>query len=323
MDYFELGAVNQSLLKKYLLPYAPRNKDSLFYREADKTYNIVGDIVDKKLTDGKWEDHYVVIDKMPSEIICSIVHWCFDQEKPFDEFHIWDAPDESLFDRRIKDTNKRAAAILEQGTEYYELLKEASKDNKKVVERSVAEHAEGMAYYLQSCFVTSRWLDDTDICQAMVVGNVQIGDTIIENCKGLIDRLKVSEDGTLTIMDIKTTSNGALDFKDTIKRYGYDFQLCWYRLLVQQNIIENRWDIEQPDKRMENLRLKQSSWLNPEGYFLVSSSKFPDYPLVYKIDAKNEETIETIKRAIISFQNTPSESVYTYDFEANNFVVNA
>jgi len=282
-EYRKLPAINQSTLKQYENQYVPREStdENKMYADYEPEYTVVGNIVDALLTNGNPEDRYVRISKEPSAVVKSIMTYLKNNDLSLEPENILTAPDEPEFDKRIKDVTKRTTAIIEQGSEFYEALS----SGKIPVASDLWSLADTIVFNMQTKESTGQFFRNNQghFYQAIVVGNLQIGDLLLENCKCMIDILDIQK-GRITVIDVKTTGESTLSFPRKIERYGYDFQLEFYNMMVHQNIVMNHWDIEQPDPRMEALRQNRNGLrMNTLSYLLVESTQSPGYPLAYCI----------------------------------------
>lgn len=187
-EYRNLPYINQSLLKQYENQYVPQEQsdESKRYAEYEAEYTVIGNIVDAIMSCMDPRDKYVPISKEPSAIVKSIMTYLWDNQLDLIEENVQSCPEEAEFDKRIKDTSKRFAAITEQGREFYEALS----SGKIPVAQELFDTAEQICMNFHSKASTNQFLDDdADIHQAIVVGRIMsIGKSDVM-CKCMIDRL--------------------------------------------------------------------------------------------------------------------------------------
>jgi hypothetical protein len=323
-EYRKLPAINQSTLKQYEHHYVPREStdENKMYADYEPEYTVVGNIVDAQLTGGDPNEKYVRVRKEPSAVVKSIVTYLKNNNLSLEPENVLTAPDEPEFDKRIKDVTKRTTAIIEQGAEFYDALS----SGKIPVAEDLWTLADTIVFNMQTKESTGQFFRNNKghFYQAIVVGNLQVGDLFLENCKCMIDILDV-QNGRVTVIDVKTTGESTLSFPRKIERYGYDFQLDFYNMMVDQNILRNYWNIEQPDPRMEALRQNHNSLrMNMCSYLLVESTQSPGYPLAYRL---NHEYLGKLayrmQKAIENYhyaKQHPNE-VYTKSFIDNGHIV--
>jgi len=323
-EYRKLPAINQSTLKQYEHHYVPREStdENKMYADYEPEYTVVGNIVDAQLTGGDPNEKYVRIRKEPSAVVKSIVTYLKNNNLSLEPENVLTAPDEPEFDKRIKDVIKRTTAIIEQGAEFYDALS----SGKIPVAEDLWTLADTIVFNMQTKESTGQFFRNNKghFYQAIVVGNLQVGGLLVKNCKCMIDILDV-QNGRVTVIDVKTTGESTLSFPRKIERYGYDFQLEFYNMMVHQNIVMNHWNIEQPDPRMEALRQNRNSLrMNTCSYLLVESTQSPGYPLAYCI--KHEflgNVIYRIKKAAQNYlyaKRHPNE-LCTKSFIDNGHIV--
>lgn len=326
-EYRSLPYINQSLLKQYENHYVPQEQsdESKRYAEYEAEYTVIGNIVDAIMSCMDPRDKYVPISKEPSAIVKSIMTYLWDNQLDLIEENVQSCPEEAEFDKRIKDTAKRFAAITEQGREFYEALS----SGRIPVAQELFDTAEQICMNFHSKASTNQFLDDgADIHQAIVVGNFEIGDVNYGQCKCMIDRLKFDKRTNMfTVVDIKTTGDSTLSFGNKIKRFGYDFQMAFYSKMVYQNIMLDMWNIEQPDPRMEKLRQmfkeQTKGYMDTTAYLLAESTTKPGYPLAFGIDWDNKDLNDRINNAFVNYRyakDNPTE-IYTKSFLDQNLVV--
>ena len=326
-EYRSLPYINQSLLKQYENHYVPQEQsdESKRYAEYEAEYTVIGNIVDAIMSCMDPRDKYVPISKEPSAIVKSIMTYLWNNQLDLIEENVQSCPEEAEFDKRIKDTTKRFEAIVGQGREFYEALS----SGKIPVAQELFDTAEQICMNFHSKASTNQFLDDgADIHQAIVVGNFEIGDVNYGQCKCMIDRLKFNKrTGMFTVVDIKTTGDSTLSFGNKIKRFGYDFQMAFYSKMIVQNIIQDEWNIEQPDPRMEKLRQmfkeQTKGYMNRTAYLLAESTTKPGYPLAFGINWGINELINRIDTAFVNHRyakDNPTE-IYTKSFLKQNLVV--
>jgi len=326
-EYRNLPYINQSLLKQYENQYVPQEQsdESKRYAEYEAEYTVIGNIVDAIMSCMDPRDKYVPISKEPSAIVKSIMTYLWNNRLDLIEENVQSCPEEAEFDKRIKDTAKRFAAITEQGREFYEALS----SGKIPVAQELFDTAEQICMNFHSKASTNQFLDDgADIHQAIVVGNLVINNSTYGQCKCMIDRLKFDKRTNMfTVVDIKTTGDSTLSFQNKIKRFGYDFQMAFYCKMILQNIIWDEWDIVQPDPRMEKLRQmfkkQRRADIDCFAYLLAESTTKPGYPLAFGIDWGTNELLTRIHTAFVNYRyakENPAE-IYTKSFLDQNLVV--
>jgi hypothetical protein len=323
-EYRNLPYVNQSLLKQYENPYVPQEQtdENKRYAEYEAEYTVIGNIVDATMSCMDPLDKYLPIAKEPSAIVKSIMTYLYDNKLDLIEENVQSCPEEAEFDKRIKDTSKRFAAITEQGREFYEALS----SGKIPVAQELFNTAEQICMNFYSKASTNQFLDEgADIHQAVVVGRMNMNGVM---CKCMIDRLKFDKRTDMfTVVDIKTTGDSTLSFSNKIKRFGYDFQMAFYCKMIEENIVFDFYNIEQPDPRMEKLRQmfkdQRSANINCFAYLLVESTTKLGYPLTFGIDWSSNELLTRIENAFKNYKyakENPAE-IYTKSFIDQKLVV--
>lgn len=327
-EYRSLPYINQSLLKQYENHYVPQEQsdESKRYAEYEAEYTVIGNIVDAIMSCMDPRDKYVPISKEPSAIVKSIMTYLWNNQLDLIEENVQSCPEEAEFDKRIKDTSKRFEAIVGQGREFYGALS----TGRIPVAQELFDTAEQICMNFHSKASTNQFLDDgADIHQAIVVGNFEINDVNYGQCKCMIDRLKFDKrTNMITVVDIKTTGDSTLSFGNKIKRFGYDFQMAFYCQMVLDNIINNVYDVVQPDPRIEKLRQmfrsqKDKPHMNTTAYLLAESTTKPGYPLAFGIDWTNKELNDRINNTFVNYRyakDNPTE-IYTKSFLDQNLVV--
>lgn len=97
------------------------------------------------------------------------------------------------------------------------------------------------------------------------------------DCKSLLDLVLINHNNkTISLNDLKTTSDYTKDFKYSIKKYRYDFQAAFYFEAVKWWIKNVRTDL----KKYEIL---------PEFNFIVESTTSTGSPLIYRL---SKDTID-------------------------------
>jgi hypothetical protein len=236
-EYRNSPAINQSTLKSISSGYIKRKKPTLRM--------IIGSLVDALLTSSELFDDLFLIykGKRPSQVICDIVEHVYNQQiylnetenqeiYPFEacEFLISDALKVYPYQQNWKELT-RINKIMEEGKEYYELMK--IKGGRELVTQEEYDKALVLVENLWENSPSKEVLSEATHWQLPMYASFRG-----EELKGLIDLAKFDYDNqiiTLTdakFSEIPLTRSG---IKTHIIKFAYHYQLSYYKNLFEIN----------------------------------------------------------------------------------------
>lgn len=230
--YYEINAISQSKLKRLL------NNDPLTFFEDEKPHSkafLIGDMVDCLITrpDDFHDDFHVVDSQLPSK---SVVEVC---EKYFQRQILDSSPfqDTELLDAIIKEVNygnknwsveAKRRTLISKGLEYYKSL--SAQDGRTSVSKQLVNNCYRMAEAVKTTF-SDLFNDPNTHFQYPLYSTYDNYDI-----KGLVDIININHDTkTINIYDVKTTHEHVLDFNFSIRKYRYDIQMAFYKMLAEKN----------------------------------------------------------------------------------------
>ena len=284
--------VSQSQVKQLLkgfdfFMHNQKQEQELFYEE--KGHFIIGSAVDLILTgkEGEFDKQYHIsqIEKKPSDVEMSIINEVLENVapteealkliKPLNEYgtSILDAADNHNWQKRWKDET-RIKKIVDVGEEYWsDLINSYGKQVISVEEYNlIMEIVESFRNHpiTQPLFDREKYKDNDDITIFYQLPIYFEIDGIKR--KALIDELiltKIDENKyTISIYDIKTTSDFVINFPKSFKRFRYDIQYGWYYDAVSEWVKQN-FDLRKVDVEIRPM------------VFIVESTKNPGNPVIF------------------------------------------
>ena len=285
MEYRNIDALNQSILKKILISpqsFLQAKKKQEFKEESDESHFTFGTIVDIMLTGTKDEFDKKFV-KIPDETKCSDTIKGIIKEV-YNDIAVSNTVDDSLDNYKLKvleyanyanyqsnwKDDTRVDKIVKEGNEYFELLK-TLKNKTPVTE---TEYANAI-----SCVIA---LKGNKFTQPYVVLKANSNDReflnkfIIEfeyenyKIKGELDRVIIDHsDKVITPIDFKTTGKPINGFVNDFWYYRYDFQAAVYT----RGLVE--------DPRIKKL-LESNYSLNPFLYIAVETNLISN-PMVFEV----------------------------------------
>lgn len=257
-DYFQLDAMNQSLLKSYSLKdprliSKDRPQSDLFFEE--KGHFVIGTAVDCILTQGiekfKNTHHVSQLSKKPTDVQKSIINEVFvklDENDLLDttkdltdevcKIYLLNSFKSHEYYDNIKDPDKRIAKISENFIckEYFLELKEAK--GKVILSQEEYDKIYTIVDSLMSYETTGKFFRINQP-EGIKIFN-QFGILFEHNnipCKALLDFIVVDEiNKTITPVDLKTTFKPTHDFDRAVRERRYDIQAAWYTLALEKFI---------------------------------------------------------------------------------------
>lgn len=277
--YYEVEAVNQSLLKLYQSNHSElilrlKKESNLYYDE--KTHFIKGGLHDVLLTtpDRVHDFYYFSKIEKPTKKIMSIVKKAYDMGG---KVNLWD----SILFHKYKETWKdetriKDVWIKQKGSEYYTELVNAK-------ERIIIDKEE-----IEMIQKTVKGVKDNFTLTGEMQKSVFTNYKGLE-CKGLIDWFV---DGQ--VRDIKTTEMPLWRFPELIKRFGWDFQVVFYTELLKTKGIECKF---------------------PQ--IILSSYTDPFRPITININQKTyDNALEKINKAIDNYKlSLKGNHSFVYNYE--------
>ena len=230
--YRDDEGVSQSLLKSITTGYISRKKKTLSM--------TLGSLYDCYIcTYELLEDLFIISDgKRPTDVICQIVEYVFNNSLVIDFSKLEDF--ESMIEESFQSivyqgkwkTETKIKKVIEEGSEYFDLLK-VKGERELVTQKEVDEACKTVSLLYQNNPAKSVLQNTTEFQKALYgqYNGVRI--------KGLLDCFYINEaQKVIIITDIKRTDFNFRQLKHLIKKFRYDFQLSFYKELVQQNYPE-------------------------------------------------------------------------------------
>lgn len=247
-QYQNAPGLNQSSLKKLAedVVLFRENEPEYFYVEKENLQ--VGSGVDVQITQGIESylgQYYVMTDtNKPSDAIMSIMHEVFNTAKQqsgevhsdfttYEEMFYYAFNAYGYYMNRFKPTyqeDKRIAEVIKGGGHSYwdSLLRSSGKtilsqEQSSIIQRivkSIKEHPN-----TRNIFLLAENSQDYDLVFQFPV-QFMYEDIL---CKGLLDIILINHKlKKIYVMDIKTTIDYLFKFRNTAKKYRYDFQASFY-----------------------------------------------------------------------------------------------
>ena len=230
-DYRDSSAVNQSLLKGIESGYVKRKRNTISM--------CLGSLLDAYLCVNELlEDLFIIADNRPTDIICNIVEFVFNNSLVLDNNNLEDFKKEIIlsFNTYSYQANwkidTKVNTVIIKGSEYFELLKK--KGEKEIVT-------------LEECINSANTvgiLYNTEPAKSVLLSVTQFQVALYGICegvriKGLLDCISIDENNKhIIITDIKRTEYPLSQLKKVIEKFQYIFQLSFYRFLVKFNYPE-------------------------------------------------------------------------------------
>jgi hypothetical protein len=258
-QYHSYEALNQSTIKKLISQdHGIKSREELYYEE--KQHFVFGNLVDcLVLTPQSYLDNFYIMNlqNKPPDTVMSIVHNCIDIGIPLEACMILD--EAKNYDKRIKDDDKRLDKIIELGTEYYIELSNAK--GKQVITNEDYQNAELIKKGLLDNPRTAKYFEKDKFKSQFPIYFFYRG----VKCKALLDLVFEEEDGTITILDLKTMHGMNTNFIHSARSFRYGIQAAFYTIAAKTVF---------------------GAPINPFK-FIATSIESNEYPLIYNYDENN------------------------------------
>jgi hypothetical protein len=331
MNYREINALNQSILKKILnspQEFVKAKRKQETREESVGDHFLFGSIVDLMLTGSKkeFDEKYAVIDDNVSctEAVKAIVDGVFldylDLED--NDFLTLESLQASVlqncryqnYQSKWKDETK-VTKIIELGSEYFEILKTTK--GKTVVSQTEYAKAVNCKAALQVDqftreFVVEKSKPNREFLDKFIIEFEWQGHKI----KGELDRVVIDHDAkTITPIDFKTTGKSVNNFVSDFWYYRYDFQAAVYHrgiMLSDNAFIE---------------KLISAGYKLKDFLYIVVEKNLSNPPMVFNISGKvidlgfsggtlsNGKQLDGFEQAIMRYEFAISNDAWNYPME--------
>ena len=285
MEYKQIDALNQSILKKILISpqsFLQARKKQEFQEESSAEHFTFGTMVDIMLTGTKEEFDKKFV-KIPNESSCSETIKSIVKEI-YNDIALSNAVEEPLENYKIKileycnyanyqskwKDDTRVDKIIKEGNEYFELLKTI--ETKTPVTESEYAKAVTCVMALKSDRFTQPYVvlkansNDREFLNKFIIEFEYKGYKI----KGELDRVIIDHtERTITPIDFKTTGKSMGGFIGDFWYYRYDFQAAVY----------TRGLMEHPDIK----KLLESNYSLNSFLYIAVETNLVSNPMVFEV----------------------------------------
>jgi hypothetical protein len=328
MEYKEINALNQSILKKILISpqsFLQAQKKQAEPDDSSEEHFVFGSVVDIMLT-GSREEFEKKFVKIPDETKCSDTIKGIIKEV-YNDIAMSDAVDDSLDNYKLKvleyanyanyqsnwKDDTRIDKIIKEGESYFELLKTIG--NKTPITETDYAKAVVCVMALKGNKFTKPYTvlksspNNREFLDKFIIEFDYVGLKI----KGELDRIVIDHtDKTITPIDFKTTGKPITGFVGDFWYYRYDFQ----------SVVYLRGLYEHPDIK----KLLESNYsLNPFLYIAVETN-LVNQPMIFEVGEEasligffggivNNKKYEGFEKAIERYQYAVVNNAWDYPME--------